>query len=311
MSINRANLPGAGAPRVTYNEATLWTRDDVLPRIAHELSEQRSSFYGRVTKTRAPRVIRVSLPVFSLWESLGVLFPPPVLDPVIGSRVFTGADVPLVLHARNGDRLTLHNARITGLSNLRLAANQPVFSGVAEFTGLIKNNARPVDAAAYYTYDNAAYTEAGFGLTNFIARAWTGAWGARTGFGNIQTQDGWDVAWELGMEEDVVDGLGVVDMFISNFGARASCIPVGPTMAQIESNLFFQGTPQAAIGAGAHESVDHLTLTSGTSSVVLRSAALVETGLAFAPARKRITETVWETMRGFTTGIPQAIATIT
>lgn len=310
MSIDRANLLGAGAPKVTFNGATLWTRDEVLPRIAHSLVEQRASMFGRVTQTRGPRVITVTVPVFALWENLPVMFPSTVLNPTIGSRVFTGADLPLVFHAKNGDRLTVHNCRVTGVSNLKLAANQAIFSAAVTFTGLLKNNANPQDAAAYYTYDNAAYVEGAFALTNFLAKSWTGAWGARTGFTSIQTQEGWDVSWELGMDPDVVDGLGAVDMFLTNFAAKVSCIPVGPTVAQLEANLFFQNDSKAAIGAGVHESMDDLVLTSGTAGVTLKNAALIETGLAFAPNKKRVTETVWETMRGFTTGVPQAIATV-
>lgn len=309
MSIDRANLLGAGAPKVTFNSVTFWTRDEVLPRIAHSLTEQRATMFGRVTQTRGPRVITVTIPVFALWENLSVLFPSTVLNPTIGSRVFGASDLPLVLHAKNGDRLTVHNCRITGLSNLKLAANQPIFSAALTLTGLLKNNASPADAASYFTYDNTAYVEGSFALTNFNAKTWTGAWGARTGFTSIQTQEGWDISWEVGMEPDVVDGLGVVDMFMTNFAARASCIPVGPTIAQLESNLLFQGTG-ADIGVGIHSSVDDLVLTSGTSTVTLKAAGLIETGLAFAPSKKRVTETVWEATRGFSAGAPQAIAAV-
>lgn len=310
MSVDRANLTGAGAPKVTFNSATFWTRDDVVPRIAHELVEQRSSMFGRVTKTRGARKVEVQIPIFSLWENLSVLFPTTVLNPSIGGRVYGTTDLPLVLHAKNGDRLTVHNARLTGLSNLKLKANEPVFSGTATFTGLIKNNGTPTDANAFYTYDTAAYVEGDFAMTNFKGQAWTGAWGVRTGFTNIQTQEGWDISWELGMEPDLVDGLGAVDMFITNFAAKASCIPVGPTMAQIEANQFFQGTG-AEIGSGIHESLDNLVLGCGSASVVLQYAALIETGLAFGPTKKRIGETVWETSRGFLAGVPQAVAQLT
>lgn len=309
MSIDRANLLGAGAPKVTFNSGEFWTRDEVLPRIAHSLTEQRASMFGRVTQTRGPRVITVTLQLFALWQNLSILFPSTVVNPTIGSRVFGATDLPLILHAKNGDRLTIHNARITGLSNLKLAANSPIFSAAVTLTGLIKNNADPEDANAYYTYDNATYVEGAFALTNFLAKTWTGAWGARTGFTSIQTQEGWDINWELGMEPDVVDGLGVVDMFLTNFGAKASCIPVGPTIAQIEANQFFQGTG-AEIGTGIHSSVDDLVITSGSASVTLKAAGLVETGLAFAPAKKRLTETIWEANRGFVTGAPQAIAAL-
>jgi hypothetical protein len=294
---------------LTFDGASFWTRDEVIPRIAHTLQEQRASMYGPVTKTRGGRKIDIDVPIFGLWAGLTVLFPSAILNPTIGSRVFGSTDKALVLHAKNQDRLTIHNARLTGLANLRLAAGAEIFSGTARFTGLLKNNAAPTDANSFFTYDTAAFVDSGFAMTNFKGQAWTGAWGARTGFTAMQTQAGWGVDWQLTMEEDVVDGLGAVDMFITGFGARISSIPVGPTAAQIESNLFFQGTG-AAVGSGIHESVDDLVLTCGTASVTAKSAALIETGFAFAPSKKRIGETVWETVRGFSTGVPQALATV-
>ncbi len=309
MSIDRANLLGAGAPKVTFNSGEFWTRDEVIPRIAHSLTEQRASMYGRVTRTRGPRVITVTIPLFSLWQNLSILFPSTVLNPTIGSRIFGSSDLPLVLHAKNGDRLTVHNARITGLANLKLAANESIFSAAVTFTGLIRNNYDPEDANAYYTYDNSSYNEGSFALTNFLAKTWTGAWGSRTGFTSIYTQAGWDINWELGLEPDLVDGLGVVDMFLTNFGATAQCIPVGPTIAQIEGAQYFQGTG-AEIGTGIHSSVDDLVITSGSASVTLKAAALTETGLAFGPIKKRLGDTIWEATRGFSTGTPQALAAI-
>jgi hypothetical protein len=310
MSIDRANLPGAGAARITFDGGNFWTRDDVVPRLAAPLRDQRSSMYGVVTKTRGGRKIEVDVPLFGLWENLTVLFPAALMNPAPGARYFGTVDKPLVIHAKNQDRLTIHNARLTGLANLRLAAEQEIFSGVARFTGLIKNNAAPTDANAYFTYDTAAFVDAGFAMTNFRAQAWTGVWGARTGFGAIRTEAGWQIDWDLALDDDPVDGLGPVDMFVGGLSARARAITVGPTAAQLHTNLFFQGDAKAAVGAGIHESVDDLVLTCGASSVTLKNAALVESGWVFAPTKKRIGESVWETTVGFTAGVPQAVAAV-
>ena len=307
MSIDRATLPGAGAPKITWNGGEFWTADDVAIPIQHALVEQRSSMYGRVTKTLGGRMIEISVPLFGLWANIARLFPASILNPTIGSRVFTGADLPMVLHAKNGDRLTIHNVHLTKVADLKLAANQRIFSANAVFTGLLKNNADPEDANSYFTYDTAAYSEGSFAMTTFKARTWTGAWGALTGFTSILTEAGWDVSWEITMEPDVVDGLGVVDMFLTHFWGSASCIPVGPTAAQIEAQQKFQGAG-AGIGADAATTSD-LVLTDGTNSVTLKSATLTSTGLVFAPNKKRIGPTSWECTRGFSAGTPQALAT--
>lgn len=314
MAILRSNLPGSGSAKITWNGGEFWARDNIAISLAMNLAEQRSSMYGRVAKTRGGRSLEINIPLFALWENLSLLFPSTILNPTIGSRMFGTSDLPMVLLCPNGDKLTIHNVRLTGLSSLTLAANATVFSGTARFTGLIKDNGSPTDANAYYTFQTAqAYTEGSFALTNLKAKTWTGAWGSRTGFTSIQTQAGWTVDWEVGTTPDLVDGVGPVDMFIDNFWGRASCIPVGPTMAQIEGQQRFQST-----GAGIGTDItnpeiatpDDLVLTDGTSTLTLKRAGLVETGLVFAPSVKRIGPTVWETSRGFSAGAPQALAAV-
>jgi hypothetical protein len=309
-NIERSNLPGSGAPKMTFDGGTFWTGGDVVARLAPALVEQRASMYGRVTKTRGGRRIDIDVPLFSLWQNLPKLFPATVMNPAIGSRIFGVVDLPLAFHARNGDLLTIHNARVTGLSNLRLASNQPIFSSAVRFTGLLRNGYDPIEADAYFSFATGqAYVDSGFAMTNFKAGAWTGAWGARPGFDAINTEAGWGIDWEMSMDEDPVDGLGAVDMFLSNFWARVSSIPVGPSGAQLASGVNFQGAG-AEIGSGIHEDVDDLVLTNGAASVTLKAAALVETGYVFAPSKKRTGETVWEPTRGFLAGVPGAIAAV-
>src|SRR5262249_31780024 len=156
---------------------------------------------------------------------------------------------------------------------------------------------------------NASFTDSGFAMTNFKSKAWTGAWGSRTGFTTILTQDGWTVDFEVATADDMVDGIGVVDQFIETFWAKASCIPIGPSEAQIESNLTFQGSG-SDVGASIDASTDDLVLSDGTSTLTLKAAALLETGLVWGPGKKRFGATVWETTRGFSSGVPQALASV-
>lgn len=267
--------------------------------------------YGRVTKTRGPRTIEVSVPLYGFWSNLSVLFPSYFLSGLPSARMFGTSDTPLTLLARNGDKIVLANAQITRIANLRLAANQQIFAADVTFTALVANNTAPNAANAYYTITTAqTYAEGDFPQSNFKALTWTGAWGARTGFTSILTQDGWSVDWEIRTTPDMVDGIGAVDMFTELFWARATCIPVGPTLAQLDTAVDFQNT-NAAVGADIYADTDDLVLTDGTSTLTLLKCAMVETGLVFGPAKKRVKATSWESTRlNFTAGAPPAIATV-
>lgn len=311
-SISRSNLPGSGAPKITFNSVTLWTRDDVVIPLKQNLVQQVSSMYGRHIHTRGPRKIEFTIPIYGFWTNLATLFPSALLNFQHGARLFGTSDLPFVLLARNGDKLTIHNVRLTGISNLKLAANQQIFAAAASFTGLIKNNTDPTDAASYYTVATGeTYAEGDFPQSAFKSLTWTGAWGAVTGFTSILTEAGWDIDWSISLQDDVVDGIGAVDMFVNDVWLSAKCIPVAPTLAQLETNFAFQGT-NAAVGADASAALTaDLVLTDGTSSLTIYNALLESQNMVFAPFKKRIGEAVWTPAhREFNAGAVTAIAAV-
>jgi hypothetical protein len=78
--------------------------------------------------------------------------------------------------------------------------------------------------------------------------------GSGDGFTAFQAQKGWNIGWELGLEPEVIDGCGTVDMIMQSFIAQAKCMPLEPTIAQIEAASLFQGTTLGSlISAGAHD----------------------------------------------------------
>lgn len=309
MSVSRANLLG-GPASVTWNSVRFFTKSDIVSDMEPTLKEIETSMYGPVDKRISDRVIKISLDLWGAWENLSVLFPSSVLSPVVGTRIFGTTDLPLVIEAKNGDRITFKNAQLTKLPDVFLGVDGTIYASAAEFTCLLANSTQPEAANAYFTVDTASYVEATalFAKTNFKAGRASAAWGAVTGFTAFQAQKGWNIGWQLGLEPDVIDGCGTVDMVLQSFVAQAKCMPLEPTNAQIETNSLFQGTTLGSlISAGAHD----LVITSAASPVVtLKNACLVKNGYRFGSKPLRVGELVWETTRGFTTGAPNAIATV-
>lgn len=267
--------------------------------------------YSRVTKTRQGRKIEINIPLYGFWNNLSVIFPAYLLNFQAGARMFGTTDVPMTMIARNGDQIVINNVQLVGLTNLKLAANQQIFSADAKFVGLISNNVAPTAANAYYTISTGqSYAEGDFPQSNFKSLTWTGAWGSRSGLTNILTQAGWDVNWEIKTTDDLIDGIGPVDMFIDLVWATAACIPVGPTLPQLDAAIDFQGA-NAAVGADISADSDNLVLTDGTSTLTLNKCAVTSGGLTFAPSKKRISTYTWETTRmGFSGGVAPAMASV-
>lgn len=310
MAISRAAL-GRGPAIVTLGGATLFMRDDMIPRHAPEWQAVKSSLHGRADKFKGDLVIKHNLVLFGLWQNVSVLFPAALLNPVVGTSIFGSTDSAMVILARNGDRVTYANSQITKLADLALDVDSELFAAAVEVTSIIANNMNPEDAGAYFTRDTATYSETTFAKTNFKKARYTAAWGSKTGFTSFIGQKGFSVAWQLDAKPDRVSGLGTVDYYIGEDGLTGGmkCVPIGPTSAQIDTAQAVNSAHGALLSAGAAD----LTITgAGTPalSLVLKSASITESATAFGVDPLRVNEVAWETTRGFTAGVAAAVATI-
>jgi hypothetical protein len=304
MSLDRATLRGSAA-KITFNSGTFFTKDDIITRFKADWKDVVSSVHGTVDQFSADRTITVPFTLWGAYENLPTLFPAWLLNPNIGSWVYGTADLPLVVHGKNNDRLTIHNAQLTKMTDLFLGVNGTIFAQ-GEFTGLIRNTFDPETANAYYTLDTAAYTDATFARTNFKQQRYGSAWGAVAGFTSFQAKDGWNIAWQAKLDPFQIDALGTVDFKVLDFMAQAKCIPVEPTNAQMIAFNNFQGT---ALGGLLSAGANNLVITGAGVSVTLNKASIIESGLVWSPRLLRNGETVWKTTAGFTAGVadPKAV----
>lgn len=305
MGVTRAQL-GRGPAIVTWNGITMFTRDDIVARHAPNWAEVQTSMYGEVDKVPTDLVIKIPLRLWGAWENLTVLFPAAVMTPVVGASIFGATDLPLVIHGRNGDTITYHNAHLTRLADLFLGVDSELFASDVEFTALIKDGGDPEDTDAYYTAGTAAYSDAAFAKTNFKRARWSAAWGTKTGFTAFAAQKGFNISWDMRTKPLPTDGLGTVDMALEGLVGTCRCIPIQPTIAQIEAVM--QGRAHGALlSAGA---ADLVLTESGGGTVTLKAAGALEHGYAFGVEPLRIGEMAWATTRGFTAGAPAAVGAV-
>lgn len=307
MSLDRANLKG-GPAKVTWNGVDFYTDTDILASFDPSWADVNSSMYGVVDKVAIDNVFQIPLRLWGAWENISTLFPSSVLTPTIGQRIFGTTDLPLVIHAKNQDRITFHNAQITGLPDLYLGVDKTIFAADVQFTALIRNTYDPDTAAAYFTIDTAAFTET-FSKTNFKQQRYSAAWGAVAGFTSFQAKEGWNVSWGMKLEPEKSANLGTVDMVLTDFMGTARCIPVESTMAQISAAAKMQGTGNA-LGRLLSATAADLTITGSGVSVALKNAGLAKHAFAFGSKPLRNGEITWETTVGFSAGSPGARAAL-
>lgn len=306
MGVSRAALSRSTA-YVAYNGVFFETKDDINIRHMPTWESVMTSMFGRVDSFKKDCVIKIPLRLWGAYENLSTLFPSYAMNPTPGTSVYGTSDVPLVVQARNNDRITYANTQLTKLVNLYLGVDSDLFAADVEFTALIANNTNPEASGAYHTRDTNAYSDAtaAFAKTNYKRTRFTGAWGAITGFTALVPQKGVSISWELNLRPVPVDGYGTVDMTVIDMVAQARMIPIGPTLAQLKTN----SQEESAMGTlGSTISAD-LVLTGANSGpvITLKSAFLKENGLVFGQEPLRVGEALWESTRGFTTGAPNAV----
>jgi hypothetical protein len=304
----RASL-GRGPAQVSFNSHTFFTRDDISVDFGPEWKDVLCSMYGVVDKSIGDRVYKVPLRLWGAWENLTDLFPAAVMTPVHGASLLSPTtDVPMTIWARNGDKIVFTNACITKVANLYLGVDSDLFAADVEFTCIVGNTNNPEDANAYYTLTNSALTESAFAKTAFKKVRWTGAWAALAGFTSFVGQKGFAINWQMDTRPVPVDGFGTRDLALTKFVGGCSCIPIVPTLAQLEAQAAGQGVAFGSLLSGIS---GDLTFTgAGGGSVVLKNAGIVKHGYKFGIEPLRMGEVTWETTRGFAAGVAAAVGTV-
>lgn len=312
MSLQRSLLI-RGPAKVSYDGATFYQRGDIEIPLAPATTQLAVPASGYRDEIRTDFVITFQLQPYGAWENLSILFPAAILTPVPGTSLFSGADKPLTITGRNGDSITLHNARIIGLANLFGGVNESLFSSAVQFVALLRNNFEPDATNAYYTIGTGgAYgsdTDFETSLNNFKQQAYSAAWTGKAGFSAFQFDKGFNLSWSVDARPHVNSNLGTIDYIIGENGLIATLagVPLQPTLAQVEAAAEFQGQ---LLGARRSTSGADLTLTGSGVAITLKKAHLSGWTPMFGVEPLRIGNCTWVTTRGFTTGTADAVATI-
>jgi hypothetical protein len=293
---------------MTINGATLFPAGDAMAPHAPVWNPVSSSLHGRTDRSKKDLVIKHVVPVFGLYTSLSALFPSYILNPVPGASIFGAAGNAAVWQGRNNDRITYPNSQITRLLNLHLGVDGSIFSAAIEITSIITSGANPEDAGAYFVRDTNAYVAPAISMANYLKTRWTAAWTGKTGFGTVVGQKGFDIAWTFDAKPVYVEGWGTVDFTTGEeaLTAAVKCIPIGPTAAQTDTAQAVNTAHGTLLSASAAD----LTLTGGAASIVAKKAGMVSFSTAFGVEPLRVNEVAWETTRGFTANVPDAVATV-
>jgi hypothetical protein len=228
----------------------------------------------------------------------------PYQNPVPGASACGASDKPFAAHGADTAISTVIAVCVSQMPEIVFSSKQTMM-GQLGLTGVLGNNMDPDDADSRLTYaaSGGTFVDSTFNLANIPTQQYLATWGAVTGFSNIHTREGYRFRAEVDLEPSPVDGLGIIDYKIKEVRAMLSCIPVGPTAAQLLTNLKIQGTG-ARLGRSLNADAAALTLVGadGITYLTMPKASLKQAGFVFGKERLRNDEIAWVATLNHTTG---------
>ncbi len=301
--INRTLLI-KGPGQVAYASAAFFSDGDITATLVEKWSDIITSGFGRIGRTLMDRYIEVSF-VPSMWLGTAILFPYATYQP--GDVLYGSTDAPLVITPRNGRPITIVNAQVTGLPGLMLAADKPTFKGPVKFTGLVGNSDDPSLLASYFTQGSVGTNVALTGMVaaDILRSRYIGTWNGTS----IRTDKGWDIDFNLAVEDDHPDGEVTVNKRFKQLEASASCDPTAITESA------YNGLLNNAVDVGGQPPGYALAVAgvaaSGAPAVTLNNA-FIEDGASYlyAPDKSRTGRLKFTTIRTITSNVLASLWTI-
>jgi hypothetical protein len=299
MSIDRATII-SGPALVTFGGQSFWSKGDITVKNTVSRFEVGTSRFGKVDERLQDKRIVVSFEPTGRFTTALAAILWPFATAAIGSSVFGATDSALVINTLAGNQHTIHNAALTGTPDINLGVGQTI-QGEVEFTGLLKNNADPSDANSYYTDAAVAYPgDTGFAVSDIITDVFSNAWLPFSPWDDFHTEDGWSISLGLSLRDEMVDGLGTVDMTFQEVQVTATSIPVGPTIDDVSESQGINGT---ALGSSIQNFSTDLIIEGAGVYVAVYNAALVESDFGHGTDRKTLGSTDWTATRTVTAGV--------
>jgi len=281
---------------VIFSGHTFWALDGILVTPALEMEAVDSDAQGVLDATASLEPVTIKFTPSAPFADLVTLYPWREGQP--GQSLFGSEDVPLVLIAANGVRLTFAAAAIVVMPDLHLTASGPV-AGAVTFIALGARSLPVMAANRLVTIDTAALPTAPTGtpqLTDNFSIIWGGA-----PWTNLRARDGVKIRFILKTTSVLSDANAILDLTLEELAVEARFIPAtsgGPGEVDLISALQLQGS-QSLPGRSLATTGHTLDIAGEHVWVLLPLAQLVGGSLWFDVANGRIGELTFRAERAF------------
>jgi hypothetical protein len=248
--------------------------------------------FGKVDERAKERKFEVTFTPAGELESLTTLYPH--LSASIGSDIFPQTDIPLLIRGVDGTKRTYNACAVTKMPSLSMASQKTAFGPIT--FACLGTGDMPWDYAGSATAQATGQTMPAASLTiaNIVTQAYTGVWGTKGAPWNaLQTIDGFEIDFNLGLFDKETDGLGIQQKMITGLEVTLKFKPIGMIESDVVTAMNYQGT-----GAGRGKSLlgygANMVISAGTTPLILtatvKNAFIKDYKLAFGFSVPRIGE---------------------
>jgi hypothetical protein len=301
MGFDRTNLT-LGPAKLTFNGGTFFSKEPIDAINAYETIDIATDAHGKVDERRIETASVIPLTPEGAWTAAARAALWPYANTVPGALIHPVPDLPLVIHSRNNDRHTYKSGAVTRMPDIFLSATKTII-GQVEFSLVRENNKNWNDADSFLVIDSSAYSDATFAPANIKVQSYVGNWTGKTGFGAIETRDGWTINFNLRLEPQPLDSFGRLTWSFVSLDVMARCIPANVSQANIFNAL---GLHTNLRGSSLQNNSADLAITGAdaTTIITLNSAQLKTAGFRFGALVLRQGELGWVATRPFAAGVP-------
>ena len=313
--INRTTII-AGPCLITFASSTFWSKGDVVLKPVFEKFDIPTSAWGKVDTRIKNKAYEVSFEPDGRMTSalMAILWPYGASLPgvsIFGTPGTPGTDRPLVIHGRDGVKVTMVNAALTQMPSIRFGVGVSMI-GPCKFTCLLANSTAVTATAAYLTVSTAAYpAETGWAASDILSAPALCSWGAAAPWVAFQVDSpGWEIVPTVKLTPVGTDSFGTVDMILQGVEVTVKAAPVGPTVAEIIAAMTGASEMGASVAALGYE----MTITAGTTpkliTAIIYNAALIDSDMSWGAEKKRVGACTWAANRTVTTGTADPLFSI-
>lgn len=269
MAITRQSII-RGPAIIRMGSQTFYSKSDVRLEITPETFPIESSVAGKLSERVADVMAKITFTPVGAWTTgqVGVLFPHGT--PNIGGSLFGSSDTSVrIWPIDTNEVFTFLSGAITKMPTITLSPTVTLMGDV-EITCVIGNGLERSAAGSLYTY--AATTafsaspndERNFALSEVLTNPYTATFSSGTGWTTqIETQEGFEVSFDLGLTPVKAANIGTVDMIISKLDISVKFLPLKFTAKNLMDKLASDGR---ALGNDIGLDSSNLTITGGSSS---------------------------------------------